>query len=75
MRIDRQGDVMNSNQIKGTAKDVAGKVQESVGKVVGSPEQRVKGVEKQIEGKLQKGVGNVQEAAKESRKTADRAGD
>ena len=54
---------MNTDQIKGAAKDIAGKVQESVGKATGSTTQQVKGLAKQGEGKLQKGVGNVQEAA------------
>ena len=63
---------MNRNQVKGTAKDVAGKVQASVGKAIGSPSQQLKGVEKQVEGKLQKGVGNVQQAAADARKKGDK---
>jgi uncharacterized protein YjbJ (UPF0337 family) len=54
---------MNTNQVKGTAKDIAGKIQESVGQATGSTSQQVKGMAKQVEGKVQKGVGNVQEAA------------
>ena len=53
---------MNKNQVEGTAKDVAGKVQRKVGEITGSTSQQVKGAEKQIEGKLQKGVGNAQQA-------------
>ena len=56
---------MNENQIKGTAKDIAGKVQETAGEIVGSNSQRAKGLEKQVEGKAQKGVGNVQDAAED----------
>lgn len=52
---------MNKDQIKGAAKDVAGKVQKEAGKLVGSPEQEAKGASKQVEGKVQKGVGNVKE--------------
>jgi uncharacterized protein YjbJ (UPF0337 family) len=63
---------MNRNQVKGTAKDVAGKVQASVGKAIDSPSQQLKGVEKQVEGKLQKGVGNVQQAAADARKEGDK---
>ena len=59
---------MNRNQVKGTAKDIAGKVQESVGKVTGSTSQQVKGGAKQVEGKLQKGVGDVQEAGRDADK-------
>ena len=53
---------MNKNQIEGNLKEVAGKVQQRVGKATGNSNQRVKGVAKQIEGKIQKGVGNVEHA-------------
>ena len=59
---------MNKDQAKGTAKDVAGKVQEQAGKLTGNTEQELKGVGKQIEGKVQKGIGNVKEALKDSSK-------
>ncbi len=59
---------MNKDQVKGTAKDIAGKVQEKAGELVGSKEQQVKGLAKQISGKLQKGVGDVEEAVKDSNK-------
>lgn len=57
---------MNKDQAKGTAKDIAGKLQEQAGKLTGNTEQELKGVGKQIEGKLQKGVGNVKEVVKDS---------
>ena len=61
---------MNSNQVKGTAKDIAGKVQEKAGEATGNLSQQVKGVAKQVEGKVQKGAGNIEEAAKDAdRKT------
>jgi len=53
---------MNRNQVKGAAKDVAGKVQEKVGELTGSKTQQAKGVVKQVEGKVQQGVGNVEQA-------------
>jgi len=56
---------MNSDQIKGTVKDVAGKAQRKVGEAVGSTEQQVKGGLKQAEGKAQKAVGNAKEAFKD----------
>jgi uncharacterized protein YjbJ (UPF0337 family) len=59
---------MNKDQVKGTAKNVAGKVQEETGKLVGSKEQQAKGVVKQVAGKTQKGVGDVKEAVKDSTK-------
>jgi uncharacterized protein YjbJ (UPF0337 family) len=52
---------MNKNQVKGVAKDVAGKVQEQAGKLVGSKEQQVKGLSKQISGKVQKNLGDTEE--------------
>ena len=59
---------MNKDQVKGEAKDVAGKIQEKAGKLVGSKEQQVKGLSKQISGKLQKGVGDVEQSVEDSQK-------
>ncbi len=52
---------INKDQVKGAAKDAVGKVQEEVGKLVGSNEQQTEGLKKQVEGKLQKGVGDLKE--------------
>jgi len=61
---------MNRNQMKGAAKDVAGKVQRKVGELTGNENQQAKGTAKQVEGKVQKGVGNVEQALDEAdRKT------
>lgn len=54
---------MNRNQVKGSVKDVAGKVQRKVGEITGSSSQQIKGTAKQVEGKVQKGIGNAQQAA------------
>jgi uncharacterized protein YjbJ (UPF0337 family) len=56
---------MNKDQVKGVAKDVAGKIQEQAGKVVGSKEQQIKGLSKQISGKVQKGVGDVEQSVED----------
>jgi uncharacterized protein YjbJ (UPF0337 family) len=53
---------MNSDQIKGKAKDIGGKVQEEAGKVVGSSEQQAKGLSKQVEGKVQEKAGDLKDA-------------
>jgi uncharacterized protein YjbJ (UPF0337 family) len=53
---------MNKNQVQGAAKDIAGKVQEEAGKLVGSKEQQIKGLSKQISGKAQKAVGDAKQA-------------
>lgn len=44
---------MNTNQIKGTLKDPAGKIQESTDQLTGSTSQQFNGVQKQAEGKTQ----------------------
>lgn len=55
---------MNKDQIKGKAKDVAGKIQENVGKAVGSSEQQAKGLSKQVEGKVQEKAGDLKDVAR-----------
>ena len=55
---------MNRDQVKGKAKDIAGKIQQKTGEVTGSSSQQVKGLAKQVEGKMQKGVGDASEALK-----------
>jgi len=60
---------MNKDQVKGVAKDVAGKVQEQAGKLVGSKEQQIKGLSKQISGKVQKGFGDVEQSVKDFNKS------
>ncbi|MBE0624655.1 MAG: CsbD family protein [Burkholderiales bacterium] len=60
---------MNKDQVKGTAKDVVGKVQEQAGKLVGSKEQQIKGLSKQITGQAQKGLGDVKQAVVDLKKT------
>jgi len=59
---------MNRDKAVGTAKDVAGKVQQKVGEVTGSTDQQVKGVAKQVEGKVQKGAGELERAADNANK-------
>ena len=56
---------MNSDQVKGSVKDVAGKAQRRLGEAVGSTDQQVKGAANQIEGKAQKTVGNAREVFKD----------
>lgn len=50
---------MNKDQIKGTVKEVAGKVQRKAGELVDSPKQQAKGAAKEVTGKAQKRVGDV----------------
>ena len=61
---------MSRDQVKGAAKEVAGKVQQKVAELTGNKTQQAKGAAKQVEGKVQRGVGNVQQAIdKADRKT------
>ena len=57
---------MNKDQVKGTFKDAAGKVQEATGKLIGSSGQQLKGIQKQVAGRTQKAVGDIKEVAKDA---------
>ena len=57
---------MNSDQIKGSVKDVAGKAQRKLGEAIGSTEQQLKGAATQVEGKIQKAVGDAKAALKDA---------
>ena len=57
---------MNKDQVKGTVKELAGKVQAQVGKVVGSQEQQVKGHLREAEGKVQHIVGDAKKLVKDA---------
>jgi uncharacterized protein YjbJ (UPF0337 family) len=56
---------MNKDQVKGKAKDVAGKIQEKGGRLVGSTSEQAKGLKKQVEGKAQAQIGNLKEDVKD----------
>jgi len=60
---------MNKDQVKGSVKDAAGKVQQKVGEAIGSNTQQAKGLGKQAEGKLQKAAGDTKEAYKDAAKS------
>jgi uncharacterized protein YjbJ (UPF0337 family) len=68
-----KGNIMNKDQVKGQAKNIAGKVQEATGKLVDSKSQEVKGVKLQVEGTTQKGYGDAKEFAKDARHAAAHA--
>ena len=50
---------MNRDQVKGRAKEVAGKVEKNVGRAVGSAKTEAKGIAKEAVGKVQKNVGDA----------------
>ncbi|MES2291471.1 MAG: CsbD family protein [Pseudomonadota bacterium] len=54
---------MNEDMLVGEGRDVAGKIQETVGDVAGDPALQLKGLGKQVSGKAQKIGGAVQEVA------------
>ena len=57
---------MNENQVKGIAKDIAGKIQETVGQAIDSKDQQAKGLSKQVEGKAEKTLGDAKEVIKDA---------
>ena len=57
---------MNKDQVKGAAKDVAGRVQEEAGKLTGNKEQQAKGLVKQVSGKIQKNFGDAKKDTKDA---------
>ncbi len=57
---------MNKDQVAGIAKNIAGKVQEEAGKLVGSKEQQIKGLNKQISGQAEKSIGDLKEVVKDA---------
>jgi uncharacterized protein YjbJ (UPF0337 family) len=64
---------MNKDQIKGAAKDVAGKVQREIGAATGSPGHEARGMAKQVEGKMQKKVGDAKEVLRDADEPRDPA--
>jgi uncharacterized protein YjbJ (UPF0337 family) len=59
---------MNSNQVKGAAKEAAGKIQKNFGDAIDSPSQEIKGTAREVEGKIQKNIGHAQEQAEDRAK-------
>lgn len=57
---------MNRHQVKGAAKEVAGKIQQKAGKATGSTSQQAKGLGKQVAGKAQKTYGDVRDDAEKA---------
>ena len=55
---------MNANQIRGTIRNLAGKVQEQTGHLLGSRRQVLRGLQRQVLGAAEKRLGDFQEAAR-----------
>ncbi len=58
---------MNKDQIKGSAKEAAGKVQQKAGEVTGSTGQQIKGAAREIAGKAQKAYGDAKQEDRDQR--------
>lgn len=56
---------MNTDQIKGKAKEVAGEIREHAGRALGSKEQEAKGHAREQAGKVQKHIGDAKEAVED----------
>jgi uncharacterized protein YjbJ (UPF0337 family) len=58
---------MNKDQLKGSTKEAAGKLQKQAGKAVGSSEQEVKGKARELAGKAQKAFGDAKQSVEKNR--------
>jgi uncharacterized protein YjbJ (UPF0337 family) len=55
---------MDKDEVKGKAKDIAGRVERQVGEWTGDTEAQAKGAAKQVEGKVQNAWGKAKDAVK-----------
>ena len=58
---------MDKDEIKGKAKDIAGRVERQAGEWTGSEEHQVKGAAKQAEGKVQNIAGKAKDAIRSNK--------
>ena len=58
---------MNRDQVKGRAKEVAGKVEKNVGRATGNAKTEAKGLVKEAIGKVQKNLGDARNASDKTR--------
>jgi len=63
---------MNSDQIKGTIDDAAGRAKRQVGEWTGDTGAQVDGAAQQVKGKAEKAVGNVKDAVRGTTSDASR---
>jgi uncharacterized protein YjbJ (UPF0337 family) len=57
---------MNTNQVNGSVRTLAGKLQEQAGILFGSKAQQLRGLQKQALGQAEKKLGDYQEGAKQA---------
>ena len=53
---------MNRDQVKGRAREAAGKIEKNAGRALGSAKTEAKGLAKEAVGKVQKNVGDARNA-------------
>lgn len=59
---------MNRQQITGSIKKVAGKLQKGFGEMVDSPQHVAKGMSRQVAGRAEKAVGDLRAVAEQMRR-------
>lgn len=59
---------MHKDEMKGSAKKMAGTVKDKVGKATGDDKMRAEGKADKAEGSIQKGVGKAKDAARDALK-------
>ena len=57
---------MERDEVKGTAKDVKGRIQRQAGEWAGDEEMQLSGAKEQAKGKIQKAAGKVKKTVKRS---------
>jgi uncharacterized protein YjbJ (UPF0337 family) len=60
----KDGGIMDKDELKGKAKDIAGRVERQAGEWTGDEETQAKGTVKQGEGKIQNAFGKAKDALK-----------
>jgi uncharacterized protein YjbJ (UPF0337 family) len=65
---------MDENRVSGTAKNIGGKLEESVGRVTGDTKTQADGIAKQVSGTAQDVYGQTRDAASEVAGTARETG-
>jgi uncharacterized protein YjbJ (UPF0337 family) len=58
---------MDADRVKGTAKDIAGRVERQAGEWTGNKNMEAEGAAKQVEGKVQNAVGKAKDAVRDLR--------
>jgi len=64
---------VNKNTLKGAVIDAVGRIQQRLGRLIGSPRQEVKGVAKRVVGTTQKAAGKAQAAIGRNKRRSKKA--